>query len=820
MAKSLIIVESPTKTKTLKNILGDGFLVEASMGHVRDLPAHEMGVDVDDDFAPKYVPIPSRKDVLKKLGEAAKKADKVYLASDPDREGEAIAWHLAQALNLKNASRIQYNELTRSAVEAAMRNPGVIDERRVGAQEARRILDRLVGYRLSPLLWKKVKKNLSAGRVQSVAVRLVCDREREILAFVPVEYWSLTATVTPQPPQTRFPFEAKFVGRGKERLEIHNQEEADAVLSDLAGARYIVQGIKQREQKRNPAAPFITSTLQQEASRKLGFASKRTMSVAQQLYEGVELGGHGSVGLITYMRTDSVRVASEAQGEARKFIQETYGVSYVPSTARQYKTAGAAQDAHEAIRPTSVYRTPDSIAKDLSPEQLKLYRLIWQRFVASQMEPAVFDVTTVEIGANGYLFRATGSVVKFDGFMAVYTEGKDTADLDDEERAPLPQLSIDQPLDLISLDPKQHFTEPPPRYNEATLVKAFVETGIGRPSTYSSIISTIQDRGYVVLEEKRFKPTDLGFTVNDLLVKHFPDIMDVGFTADMETRLDKIEEGDGDRVKLLREFYGPFDKSIAVAHETMERVKPQAIETEHICPTCGKPMMLRQSERGPFLGCSGYPKCKTVLNVDENGNPVEKEQPPDTGHACPNCGKPMILRQSKRGPFLGCSGYPKCKTIVNIDASGNPVPAEEQSQPVVSDQPCPKCGKPLIERMGRMGKFLGCSAYPKCKTIVKIPGAETERPKAEPIGIQCPKDGGDIISKPTRFGNVYTCSNEPGCDFKTWSRPLDRPCPECGWPLGEASFKGRPTGTIKCTNPDCGHSEKAGRREVVGAATP
>jgi DNA topoisomerase-1 len=767
MPKSLIIVESPAKTKTLKNFLGGDYIIEASMGHVRDLPEREIGVDVEGDFTPKYVNIPTRKDVLKKLGEAAKKVDQVFLASDPDREGEAIAWHLANALKLKNPQRIQFNEITKTAVQNAILHPREIDHNRFDAQEARRVLDRLVGYRLSPLLWKKVRKNLSAGRVQSVAVRMICERERDILAFKPEEYWSLTARLTPQTPAKPFPFDARFIGRGKEKIALKNEEETQTVVRELDGAHFIVQTVKQREQRRNPTAPFITSTLQQEASRKLGYGNRRTMSVAQSLYEGVELGSQGSVGLITYMRTDSTRVASEAQTEAREFISQQYGPTYVPSSPPQYQSKGSAQDAHEAIRPTSVFRTPDAVAQYLKPEELKLYRLIWQRFVASQMNPAIYDVTTADIDANGYTFRAAGSVMKFPGFTAVYTEGKDTEEQTDEERAPLPPLAPRQPLDLIELLPKQHFTEPPPRYTEATIVKALEEQGVGRPSTYASIIATIQDREYVELLEKKFRPTELGFTVNDLLVKHFPEIMDVGFTAGMETKLDEVEEGSADKVTLLRDFYGPFDQSIATAHETMERVKPVAVETEHVCPNCGKPMMLRTSKMGQFLGCSGYPKCKTILNIDEQGNPV--------------------------------------------------APAEKP-QPVLSDQSCPKCGKPLIEREGRLGKFLGCSGYPKCKTIVKIPGAENEKPAAaaaEPIGMKCPKDAGEIVAKRTRFGFVYTCSNEkggpngePACDFKSWNRPLERPCPECGWPLGEGSYKGRPTGKIKCTNPDCAHEEK------------
>jgi DNA topoisomerase I len=751
MRKSLIIVESPTKTKSFKTFLGPDYQVEASQGHVRDLPERELGVDLEDDFKPKYVTIPARKEILARLKAAAAKADAVYLATDHDREGEAIAWHLAQALDLKSAQRIQYNEVTRQAVEHAIQNPHPIDDARVNAQEARRVLDRIVGYRLSPLLWKKVAKNLSAGRVQSVAVRMICDREREIAAFVPEEYWSLVATLTPQSPEKQFPFEARFVGRAGKKLALGNEEQSQAILRELDGAAWSVGSVKKQERKRAPAPPFITSTLQQEASRKLGFSSSRTMRIAQQLYEGIDLGAEGSVGLITYMRTDSTRVAAEAQDEARRFIAETYGDQYVPPTPPRYKAAAAAQDAHEAIRSTSIYRTPEAVAERLSPEQMRLYRLIWQRFVASQMPPALFDVTTADIDANGLTFRATGSVPRFDGFMRVYSEGKDTEEIADEERAPLPVLTKGQSLDLLKLDPKQHFTEPPPRYTEATLVKAFEEKKIARPSTYATIISTIVDRKYVELREKRFFPTDLGMTVNDLLVKHFPAILDVGFTADMERKLDEVA-GQDDKIRLLTEFYEPFRLALDEAHEKMERLKPEQVATEHVCPNCGKPMMLRQSARGPFLGCSGYPRCKTVLNTD-----------------------------------------------------GSPVSTEEKPKPVVSDQKCPKCGKPMIERSSAYGKFLGCSGYPKCKTVVQIEGAEKTVPTIE--GIVCPKCGGALTEKRTRYGPLTTCSNTDACDFKSWLRLDARKCPNCGWPVGGEAYRGRPTGKVRCSNPDCDYRE-------------
>lgn len=680
MAKSLIIVESPAKTKTLKNFLGSDFTVEASMGHVRDLPKSKLGVSVEKDFAPQYVSIPERRDVLKKLKDAASKADAVYLASDPDREGEAIAWHLSEVLKLDNAKRIQFNEITRSAVLEGLQNAHDINIDLVNAQQARRVLDRLVGYKLSPLLWRKVKRNLSAGRVQSVAVRLICDREREILAFVPVEYWSITATLTPG--DKLHLFEAKLLSRSGEKLEIHNKQESDDLLKALEGAAYTVKNIRKSEKKRNPAPPFITSTLQQEASRKLSFGARRTMTVAQQLYEGVELGESGSVGLITYMRTDSTRVAKEAQDEAREYIFQNYGASYAPEKPRHVARKGA-QDAHEAIRPTSVFRHPDEIKRYLSGDQYRLYKLIWQRFMASQMSPAVFDVVSVDIMANDMLFRATGSTVKFQGFMKVYTEGKDDEKvIDDEEQPPLPSLKEGEVLDLKKLLPEQHFTEPPPRYTEATLVRALEERGIGRPSTYATIISTIQDRKYVEIRERKFYPTELGFIVTDQLVKHFPAILDAEFTAGIETKLDNVEEGTLDWVKLLAEFYGPFEKDLEAAQENMERVKIEPKESDQLCPNCGRKMLIREGRFGEFLGCAGYPECKTTMPLTK---PIDVK--------CPACGEGDIVEKisKKKKVFYGCNRYPECDWV-------------SWDKPV--NKQCPKCSSLLGERRFR-GRLSG-----------------------------------------------------------------------------------------------------------------
>jgi DNA topoisomerase-1 len=714
MAKALIIVESPTKTKTLKNFLGSDYRIEASMGHVRDLPEKKLGVDIEHDFTPTYESIPDRKDVLKQLAAAAKEADTVYLASDPDREGEAIAWHLAEALNLKNARRIQYNELTRQAIQQALRNPRTVNNDLVNAQQARRVLDRLVGYKLSPVLWKKIQKGLSAGRVQSVAVRLICEREREIQAFVPEEYWTLTAILTPVPPEPRFEFPARLHSRGGQRLEPKSEDDIAVILHDLAGAQYAVAEVKKREQRRNAAPPFITSTLQQEAARKLGFGNRRTMSVAQDLYEGIELGEQGSVGLITYMRTDSVRIAGEAQTEACQYIGEKYGAAYVPDAPRQFKTKSAAQDAHEAIRPTSVLREPDAIARYLSAEQLRLYRLIWQRFVASQMNPAIMDVTTADIAATGpaisgapYIFRATGSVVKFDGFMRVYTEGKDTEEVGDDEQPPLPPLVKEQDLDMVRLDPRQHFTEPPPRYTEATFVKALEELELGRPSTYVSIISTIRDRGYVELQDKRFVPTELGFTVTDQLVKHFPSIMDVKFTAGMETKLDEVAEGKVEWVRLLQDFYSPFEKQVLAAQVEMENLKPAPVETEYHCPVTGNVMLLRQSRYGPFLGCSAFPKCRKTLKLNPDGTPIE-----GPNFACGLAAKDGSPAQAQTQTDVSGNGHrngAEAGTIVEPAAPSN-----------ATEYVCPEGRGRMLLRQSRYGPFLGCSEYPKCRTTLKI----------------------------------------------------------------------------------------------------
>jgi DNA topoisomerase-1 len=686
MPKKLIIVESPAKTRTLKGFLGADYQIEASMGHVRDLPEKKLAIDIDNDFAPTYVVIPERKDVVDKLKTAVKSASEVYLASDPDREGEAISWHLKEALGLREPKRIQFNEITKTAVLQALQTPRTIDMDRVNAQQARRELDRIVGYKISPLLWRKVKKGLSAGRVQSVAVRLISDREKEIGAFVPVEYWSLTALLTPDTKKNQF--EASLIEKNGKKIEVPNQETSDGILRDLDGATYQIKSIKRGEKKRNAAPPFITSTLQQEASRKLGFSAKRTMMAAQQLYEGIDLEGEGHMGLITYMRTDSTRISDDAQQAARDFIVTTYGAAYAPAQPRQHKKGAAAQDAHEAIRPTGVERRPEAIAKHLSSDQARLYRLIWERFVASQMAPAVFDVVTVDINAAAYTFRATGSTVRFDGFLRVYSEGKDDPNkIEDEERKTLPPLTDAQILTLLALTPKQHFTEPPPRYTEATLVKALEEKGIGRPSTYATIMSTIIDRKYVELTEKKFRPTELGDAVTDLLVKHFPNILDVKFTADMETKLDGVADGKEDWVAMMRQFYGPFAETLERAGEEMQKVKIEPKAAGIDCPNCGKPMVYRSSRFGEFIGCSDYPECKTIHRPE----PAKIETP------CPKCGGEIVQKRSRKGTtFYGCANYPNCDFV----AWGKPV-----------GRNCPKCESVLVENTFRGGRVIGIKCH-------------------------------------------------------------------------------------------------------------
>lgn len=694
MGKNLVIVESPAKAKTISKFLGRGFTVKASMGHVRDLPKSQMGVAIDKGFEPKYITVRGQGKTLQELRKAVKAADRVYLATDPDREGEAISWHLAEVLNLdtKSPNRIEFNEITKSAVQSALKSPRPIDTRRVDAQQARRILDRLVGYNLSPLLWSKVKRGLSAGRVQSVALRLICDREDEIDAFVPQEYWTITAEFSPA--KTGAPaavFEAKLHRIDGEKVELPNEASARAIVERAQGARFVVKEVVRKERRRNPAPPFTTSTMQQEASRRLGFSARRTMNIAQQLYEGLDIGDEGTVGLITYLRTDATRVSQEAQAEARRFIQERFGSEYRPEKPYQYKSRAGAQAAHEAIRPTSVYRRPEDVKPYLTRDQYRLYKLIWERFVASQMSPAVFDTVTVDIEAEGLVFRATGSTLKFPGFMTVYIEGRDDdkarsqlsaeqeEEPDETQGATLPPLEEGEPLVCRKIEPHQHFTQPPPRYTEAMLVKTLEELGIGRPSTYVQIMDTIERRrGYVTQIDKRFAPTQLGRLVVDLLKEYFPDIVDVEFTAQLEERLDRIEEGEADWRDVLQEFYVPFEAALEHAKKEIEQVSIEDEVTGVVCEECGRNMVIKWGRYGKFLACPGFPECK-------NTRPLLVE----IGVACPQCGKPLVERRSRRGRvFYGCSGYPDCSFT-------------SWQRPIA--ERCPRCGW-LLTRVERKGK--------------------------------------------------------------------------------------------------------------------
>jgi DNA topoisomerase-1 len=693
MADSLVIVESPAKAKTIGKYLGSKYIVKASMGHVRDLPKSQFGVEIENNFTPKYITIRGKGEILKELKDATKKVKRVYLAADPDREGEAIAWHLAQYLDLpeNEPCRVVFNEITKQAVKDAFKTPRKIDMHLVNAQQTRRILDRLVGYKISPLLWKKVKKGLSAGRVQSVAVKLILDRENEIRAFVPEEYWSITVRLAAEQGE----FAAKFYGMNGEKRDLPNEEEVNGILRAIERAEFVVESVKEKEKLRHPSPPFITSTLQQEAARKLNFRAAKTMSVAQQLYEGVDLGKDGTVGLITYMRTDSTRISQVAQEEALAFIRDNYGAAYAPETPRQYtKKNSSAQDAHEAIRPTSVLRLPDDVKPYLSRDQYRLYKLIWDRFVASQMTSAVLDTMSVEIRAGHAEFRANGSKIKFHGFMKVYVEGSDDDPADEEGF--LPPLREGDKLQPKGVEPKQHFTQPPPRYTEARLVRTLEEKGIGRPSTYAPTLETIQKRGYVALEDKKFVPTELGELVNQIMEEFFPEILDIEFTARMEDGLDSIEEGETDWVDILREFYGPFKKRLEVAEEEMKEVEIQDELSEEVCEKCGRQLAYKMGRFGKFLACSGFPECRFT-------KPIVK----DIGVACPSCGEGRVVeRRSKKGRiFYGCDRYPDCDFV---------------SWDKPAAKPCPNCGGMMIEKRNKSGGHVQCTQCDFREEIVEL----------------------------------------------------------------------------------------------------
>ncbi|HXV60919.1 MAG TPA: type I DNA topoisomerase [Vicinamibacteria bacterium] len=816
MTKSLVIVESPAKAKTINKFLGRNYVVRASMGHVRDLPKSKLGVDVEHGFQPDYVVIPKKKKVLSELKEEAKKATAIYLAPDPDREGEAISFHLAEELQAKNGAvhRVLFNEITKKAVEEAIRNPKRIDRDKVDAQQARRVLDRLVGYQISPLLWEKVRRGLSAGRVQSVALRIVCERERDIQAFQSEEYWSIHADLEAKTPPG---FIAKLTRIDGNAAELKDEATTRAIADELSHLDFTVKTVTAKERRRKPVPPFITSKLQQEGARKLGFTAKRTMIVAQRLYEGIELGSEGPVGLITYMRTDSTRIANEALDEARQFVEEKYGRDLLPDKPNIYKSKKGAQDAHEAIRPTSVYRDPDSIAPYLDRDELKLYRLIWNRFVASQMAPALFDETIAEIEAGRYILRARGSVLKFKGFLAVYEEGKDedtspkaTAEEREEEESredgkdkKLPPLSEGELLKLLGVQPEQHFTQPPPRFTEASLVKELEEKGIGRPSTYASILSVLQDRQYVQKIERKFVPTELGFLVTDLLMGSFADIMEIEYTAKLEGMLDEIEEGRANYLTTIDGFYQKFSKDLTEAKKHMTNVKAMEIATEEKCDKCGKPMVIKWGRFGHFLACSGYPECRNTREIQNYQDKESADPDAFSEETCEKCDRPMVLKKGRYGQFLACSGYPECKNTRKIFKGKDGSLETKRDQ--LLDETCPKCGSRLVVKHGRYGEFTACSSYPDCKYI-----------KQKEVGVACPREDcpGQVVERRSRRGKLFFgCSQYPDCDFTSWHKPVAEPCPECGYPvLFEKSTK-RDGAHYACTEEGCGY-----KRSIDGGA--
>jgi DNA topoisomerase-1 len=810
MSKSLVIVESPAKAKTIGKYLGKQFTVKASLGHVKDLPKKDLAVDIDRNFEPTYEIIEGKRKLISELKQAAKGVDAVYLAADPDREGEAICYHLQEELEPKRNGgpriyRVMFNEITANAVRKAFEKPGIVNRNLVDAQQARRVLDRLVGYKISPLLWDKVRRGLSAGRVQTVALRLIVDREREIRAFQKQEYWTIDTHLLAKKPPVLV---ARLMRRNDEQIEIPNQAAADSLIGTLDGAQYAVKSVTTREKKRNPVPPFITSTLQQEAARKLRFSAKRTMMIAQRLYEGVEIGKEGSVGLITYMRTDSTRVSTEALDEVRQFVRQRFGEPYLPSAPNVYRSKKDAQDAHEAIRPTSVLRSPETVEKHLSEDEMKLYRLIWMRFIASQMMPALFDQTTVDITARGkdgaeYLFRETGSVMKFDGFLAVYEEGKDQKDEDDEElKHKLPVVHEGDALKFRSIHPEQHFTEPPPRYTEATLVKELEADGVGRPSTYASILSTIQEREYVKKEGGRFAPTELGMVVTDLLLESFEDIFDVTYTARMEDELDEIEEGKIDWRAAMAEFYEKFEVDLRNAERTMTDIKRMEKPTDLVCEKCGKPMVIKWGRHGSFIACTGYPECTNTRELTVDLPDVDNADLTEQGDEeyCANCGRPMVLKKGRFGQFYACSGYPDCKTT-------KPIGGQQKKADVPLEEKCPKCGSNLALKHGRFGEFTACSNYPKCKYV-----------KQKTIGVPCPNcSEGELIERRSKRGKTfYGCNRYPECDFVAWAKPVAEKCPECGSPyLVEKWLKAGPQ--LQCPNAECRYKRTVAVPEPVSS---
>ena len=818
MPNRLVIVESPAKAKTINKYLGKGYTVKASMGHVRDLPKSKLGVDVEKGFEIDYEILPTRKKIMDELKKAAKEADEIFLAADPDREGEAICWHLAQELGGKKAKgmakfkRVVFHEITKGAIQKAFEHPLELNAQKVDAQQARRVLDRLVGYKVSPILWDKVRRGLSAGRVQSVALRLICEREREIKAFVPEEYWSVTAHLDGGLPPI---FPAGLSRKNGEKIEITNEEAARAVRADLEKAKYSVSKVTRKERKRYPVPPFITSKLQQDAFRRLRFPVKKTMQVAQKLYEGLEIGGEGSVGLITYMRTDSTRVSDDALAAVRSHIGSAYGDDYLPGQPILYRTKEGAQDAHEAIRPTDLSLTPASVRKQLGKDEAALYELIWNRFVASQMKPAVFDETAVDIEAADYLLRARGQVMKFKGFLAVYEESADEAakvrakkaeamgapEAEKEEpeaKEGLPPLEEGQKLKLQKLDTDQHFTEPPPRFSEASLVKELEENGIGRPSTYASIITTIEARDYIEKREGRLWPSEIGFLVTDLLVENFSDIVNVEYTAAMEHELDEIEEGKDTLLNTLNQFWKKFEKDLKTASKKMRSVKGVEEKTDEICDKCGAGMVMKWGRYGRFLACSNYPDCKTTRQIAGASEGVPDVSEEALAQPCPEHAEMLIPRKGRFGFFLACPKYPECKVTKKLVRGAEGRLELEKLKPIENEF-CPECKKPLAWRKGRFGNFIACSDYPTCKYIKKK--------EAKDIGLLCPEcHEGQIVERKGRFGKpFYGCRRYPLCKFTAYHRPIAEPCPKCAKPYLLQKETKKQGWLIACSDDECGY---------------
>ena len=758
MHRPLVVVESPTKIRTIKKYLGKQYNVAATVGHIKDLPAKEIGINIEEGFKPKYTNIPGKQKVIKSLRQAAGDTTDIYLAPDPDREGEAIAWHTAEILKKKGRifHRVLFHELTKNAIHEAIKSPDKLNQSKYEAQQARRILDRLVGYQISPLLWRKVKGGLSAGRVQSVAVRIICERERAIQAFESEEYWSITAHLEDNSPP---PFTAKLIKKNGEKIKIPDEKTSNVIIEELSEEKFIVEKIQKKTVKRNPSPPFITSKLQQESIRKLRFSAKKTMMVAQQLYEGIELSPGEPEGLITYMRTDSTRISNEASMEALKLVRDKFGDEYALQKPRFFKNRKKVQDAHEAIRPTSVFKTPEKIKPFLSRDQFALYELIWKRFVASQMKQALINNITISIAAGPYLFSASGSSVAFPGFMTLYMTTDDQIESERQKtKDDFPELNEGGILKLNELEPKQHFTMPPPRFSEASLVKELEENGIGRPSTYAAILSTIREKGYVDLVKGYFKPNELGFIVNDLLVKSFPDVFDVEFTANMENDLDRIEAAEVNYSEVLTKFYDAFKKELETASTGMLSVKGIGFSTDLTCPQCNHRLNIRMGKNGQFLGCSNYPKCTYTRNYtrDEKGvvHPIEPSSDQTSDRICDKCGKPMLIKEGRYGTFYACSGYPDCKTTLSTNSNSG-------GTKTGIDCPEKDCAGELIQRSSKRGKiFYGCSRFPDC----------TFATWDKPVAKECPECGTKLLVEKTtkKQGTFLTC-NTKGCGFKATS---------------------------------------------------